>query len=479
MGKSASSYFSFELKEPQKRAFEALQLFTQDPEQKVFILKGYAGTGKTTLLSGLIKWLREQEIEFKLLATTGRAAKILSEKTGTTAGTIHSLIYHFNDLDGDLAQMSEIKSNPQKDDKGHVLLLFNLRQIENLNETIYIIDESSMLSDEPESTGSFARFGSGDLLQDLFDYDAKGKYLFVGDPCQLPPANQLNSPALNATHLKEKYKLSVRETELREIVRQAADNSIIQASFKLRHQIATNPPVKFAQLHVIGYPHISVEPAHVTLLNKYIDHIKENGYQNATMICQTNYHCTQLNSIIRKTIHGKHELTVGDLLMVTQNNYLSDLVNGDQVLVKSIGGTEYRCGLTFQSIEVESLSSGNTYTLPMLTNILYSNKVNLDHKQHRDLLIDFHERMNKLGIKQRSEEFRSKMMDDPYLNALRAVFGYAITCHKSQGGEWQDVYLYMDNKIHGIPKPNIYQWWYTAITRAKENLYITREWYIH
>jgi superfamily I DNA/RNA helicase len=165
--------------------------------------------------------------------------------------------------------------------------------------------------------------------------------------------------------------------------------------------------------------------------------------------------------------------------MVTQNNYVAALVNGDQVIVKKIGAQENKCGLSFIQVEVEELFSKKTYELLLLEDILYSIGTNLNPKQHKDLMIDFFRRMQKKGIKQKDKMFKENMLKDAYLNALKAVFGYAITCHKSQGGEWDEVFLYLDNKIHGLGKPEIYQWWYTAVTRAKNNLHIVDDWFIN
>ena len=182
-----SRYFDLDLKPSQARAFALLQIFALNPNSKVFILKGYAGTGKTTLMGGLIKWLDEKDITFSLLASTGRAAKILSDKTKSEARTVHSHIYTFNDLDDDLEKMSSVQPELSVDDKGQISLLFDLKIIESESEKIYIVDESSMISDVLDKSGSFAKFGSGELLRDLFKHDKKGKFVFVGDPCQLPP----------------------------------------------------------------------------------------------------------------------------------------------------------------------------------------------------------------------------------------------------------------------------------------------------
>ncbi|MBN1968801.1 MAG: AAA family ATPase [Candidatus Delongbacteria bacterium] len=474
-----SKYFDFDLKPSQQRAFSLLQLFALNPNSKVFILNGYAGTGKTTLMGGFIKWLDEKDIIFSLLASTGRAAKILSDKTKSEARTVHSHIYTFNDLDDDLEKMSSLQEELKVDDKGQISLLFDLKIIESGSEKIYIVDESSMISDTIEKSGSFAKFGSGELLKDLFKYDKIGKFIFVGDPCQLPPIGQNISPALSREYIHNQYNITVEEFELKEIIRQSSKSGIIDASVKVRDLYQNNPPVKFASFPLKNHPDIEIHSSHVSLLNSYIAQIKENGFEHSTLISQTNRHCSDLNKIIRSSREKQStQLEPGDILMVTQNNYLTTLVNGDVVEVLQTGQKEYRCGLSFVKVHVRELSSGETYSVLLIEDILYSMSTNLNNKQHKDLMIDYYYRMKSNGISQKDKAFKDRMLTDPYLNGLKAVYGYALTCHKSQGGEWNEVFLYLDNKIHGIPKPGIYQWLYTAITRAKTRLHIVNDWFI-
>ncbi len=217
-----TKYFEFELRRAQKVAFGELQAFVKSNSQKVFILKGYAGTGKTTLMSGFISWMAENNHSYSLLASTGRAAKILSDKTDNEASTIHSLIYIFSDLDDDLETMAAKQENLAVDDKGQISLIFDAKVIDSKTQKIYIVDEASMVADVPDTGGSFAKFGTGELLRDLLAYDAKGKFVFVGDPCQLPPVGQHISPALSKEYIEKKYHLNTRQFELTEIIRQAA-----------------------------------------------------------------------------------------------------------------------------------------------------------------------------------------------------------------------------------------------------------------
>ncbi|MCF8222305.1 MAG: AAA family ATPase [Bacteroidales bacterium] len=477
--KTNDDYFNFSLRKDQDIAFKSLKQFVSNNKDKVFILKGYAGTGKTTLISGVIKWMSEKEVNFKLLASTGRAAKILSNFTKESVKTIHSEIYVFDDIEEDLEEVSKMTNKLEVDDTGQIRLMFGLRKIQSSVETFYIIDEASMVSDSLDKSISFAKFGSGMLLDDLIKYDLNGKFIFVGDPCQLPPINQVISPALSNEHLKSNYNILPSAYELREIIRQTIGNGIIESSMALRKLHNENPHTKWAKLPVKGYNNIRLHSSHVDLVDSYLERLHEIGYEEATIICQTNRHCSDINQIVRKFLNRKsRRIEEGDLLMVTQNNYLTGLVNGDQVVITATGKSEKRCGLTFLQVTVEELAFKSEYNLLMIEDILYSNYTNLNDKQHKDLMVDYYYRMKEKGIRQKDRAFKDYMFKDPYLNALRSAYGYALTCHKSQGGEWEEVYLYLDNKIHGIPKPSIYQWWYTAITRAKKELHLVNDWFI-
>jgi ATP-dependent exoDNAse (exonuclease V) alpha subunit len=474
-----SNYFKFSLKPQQKKAFISLQQFVSNSNHKIFILKGYAGTGKTTLMGRLIKWLDDKEIDYSLLASTGRAAKILSNLTGAAARTVHSQIYTFNNLSEDIEEISKIPDDIAVDSKGQISLVFELIPVHSTNEKVYIVDEASMIADQQEKNTSFARYGSGKLLNDLLNYDNNGKFIFVGDPSQLPPINQQISPALSKDYLKITYKVAVDEFTLTDIVRQSNNNGIIEASLKLRNLHLSNPSVKWANLPLRGHNNILFHNSSASILQTYIETLKTKGFEYSTLICQTNKHCSDLNKIIRSALNiGNNNITVGDLIMVTQNNYLSNLVNGDLAVIIKTGKREYKCDLSFLQVQVQELSSKKNYNLLMIENILQSTSTNLNSKQHKDLMIDYFYRMKEIGINQKDRAFKDNMMKDPYLNALKAVYGYALTCHKSQGGEWEEVFLYLDNKIHGIPKPGIYQWWYTAITRAKKKLHIVNDWFI-
>ncbi len=479
MQKDYSEYFDFQLKPQQHIAFKSLANFSQNPDLKVFILRGYAGTGKTSLMSGYIKFLDQMEIPYRLLASTGRASKILNDKTKSISSTIHSLIYRFTELDDDLEQLSMLQNKMAVDDKGQLSLVFDLRKIESTSECIYIVDEASMVSDNPDTGLSFAKFGSGKLLNDLLAFDKNGKFVFVGDPCQLPPVGQAISPALSKVHVEKSFRVATVDFELTEIHRQSKNSGIVGASMRLRELHQKNPTDKWAKFPLKGYQNIRLYNSHASLINAYIGMVKQYGFEYAGMLCQTNRHCADINAILRKSL-GRHDqsLQAGDILLVTQNNYLVNLVNGDLVEVMDTGSREYRAGLRFLQVKVQELVSKKVYNVLLVEDILQSIATNLNHKQHKDLYIDYYKRMINRGINQKDPAFKENMFADPYLNALKAVYGYALTCHKGQGGEWEEVFLYLDNKIQGLPRPGVYQWVYTAVTRARQQLHVVNDWFV-
>ncbi|MDX2284682.1 MAG: AAA family ATPase [Bacteroidia bacterium] len=456
----AAPYFPFELNRGQAEAFDALCAFAQQHTDQVFILKGYAGTGKTTLMKGLIGYLREQEIRYELLASTGRAAKILSEKTGVLARTIHSCIYVFAGL-GDKA-------------------VFILKRAVPGSRMIYIVDESSMISDQPVPPGSFAEFGDGRLLQNLLEYDPEGRFIFVGDPCQLPPVNQRESPALNpASYAAYPGKPGVREAELTEVARQAAGSGILQVASRLRALVQQPETSKWPSLPVHAAPHIALHRDPEALLGAYLRARHPEDLSRAILICHSNQQRMQLNARIRHSLGRTGPDPVpGDVLMVTQNTGAFGLHNGDLLrFLRFTGRTDYKAGLVFAELEVQP-EQGEPQTVLCFLDLIHSGNLNLSTNQHQQLMIDFKARMQAQRIKEGTTEYNDQLRSDPWLNAVKAVYGFAVTCHKCQGGEWQEAFIWMDNKIAGMPRPNVYQWWYTAMTRAVQRVHLEALWFV-
>jgi ATP-dependent exoDNAse (exonuclease V) alpha subunit len=502
-------YFSFPLGNDQQKAFDALWQFVNSSSLDIFILNGYAGTGKTSLIGGFIKKLYDDNkvmaknvnqrgrdkmlYEINVLASTGRAAKILSDKTITQAKTIHSMLYKPAYIE-DETEVIQFELFPLEDTFGDI--------------RIYIVDEASMVGDINNPTDSAAKFGDGNLLKDLFLFDQNGKFIFVGDPCQLNPVGQKLSPALEPKHLNEKYGKKEVVYTLNEIYRQQGDNDILLAATAIREKWQNHVPnytnhyrygiqEQFTNLPLLGYQRIQTYLTELELVSKYVNIIRETGYNYTTMICHSNKECASAGNIVRQMLHGKREhLIVGDLLLVTQNNYLVDLVNGDLVEVKKIDHLSRKrvANISFVRVEVVPLHKRNTdkqeekeenvtdngYLLFLAEDILQQGTLNLNSDQTKNLMIDFIIRMEKIGIKKPKKDkkvgpdhpFFQALSKDPFMNALRATYGYVLTCHKAQGGEWEEVFVNLaGTSLYARRGKELYQWVYTAITRAKEKLH--------
>jgi len=505
------------LNEGQSQALARLIAFIDAPEKRVFILKGYAGTGKTTLMRMLLNRIREKGYHsgeadengtaYHLLASTGRAAKILANITGDITSTVHGMIYSYSGFNEDIDKIVSERQEKGVDESGQLLLVFAPTLCLHGAVHIYIIDEASMISDVADKNPTQALFGTGRLLNDLLKHDPNGKFIFVGDACQLPPILQKDSPALNADYFIRTYGIGAEQVELTEVVRQEKGNDIVVAAQRVRHLYFAPQPWKWAKFPLKGCQNIHLINSEMELLQHYIGDIKKHGYNASTMITLSNRKADSLTSFVRPML-GIYSQTVteNDLLLVTQNNIPSGLMNGDLVRVVDIGETVIRkAGLTFLKVSVEELFTHRVRSQLMIADILYMGQTNLSQVQQKELFVDFHIRMKQLftdsflakmeeqGIEQGTEHFekekkkefrnfdafeKEEMLEDPFLNALRCVYGYVLTCHKSQGGEWDNVYLDIPRSLPMMPKPYVYQWVYTAMTRAKKELYVTNDFYI-
>ena len=465
--------------------------FVDDPHDRVFILKGYAGTGKTTLMRFLIKSLAEQGKHYRLLASTGRAAKVLanlSEANGQTS-TIHSMVYEFNGLNKEF----EEKEEPKADKDGQLFLVFEPSKLDKdaTPETIYIIDEASMVADVATKDVTQAKFGDGRLLKELLEYDQRpgSKFVFVGDPCQLPPIEQYYSPALMKDYFLREFGMTAREAQLTEIMRQEDVCGIVDASKQIRRLYNSAPETSqmygsqklWGSLPFRSYRDIQLHPNLEAMLNDYVSKVKTSGLNSAVCICRSNKACSQLSAMIREKLgYTDSRIQKGDLLMVIQNNMPTGLMNGDMVTVEEIAPqVTVRAQLTFRQVKVKELFTGRTYSTLLIEEIAYQGRLNLDNRQQQALFVDFIIRMKQKGITQKQKKaFYNAMFNDPYLNALRCVFGYAITCHKSQGGEWEEVYVHVPRNITLNPTKETYQWVYTSMTRARKTLHMIDDFYI-
>ena len=454
---SVRDYFPFEPTDDQAELFVQLDAFLRDPlpGRKVFVLRGYAGTGKTTVVSALVQWLAKMQRKYTLMAPTGRAAKVMSAYAGVPASTIHKKIYR------------QTSSSPSAG------LSFQ-RQPNRVEEMLYIVDEASMISDEKS-------FGETGLLDDLLGYvfeKSTNRLLLIGDTAQLPPVGQLLSPALDPALLAERFRARVEGVELRQVMRQAEASGILVNATELREELRQQVPA--IQLHTRGYGDIFKMGG-----DKLEDGLRwayrHFGHENTTIICRSNRNANQYNQLIRQVLfEAEDEIASGDYLMVVRNNYfwvpknseMGFLANGDFLQIRKIIRREELFGFRFAQALVRLVDYPDEPELEvkLLLDTLHTESPALSRDQQEALY-------QAVGADyahiQKKGDRSAEMRKDPYLNALQVKFAYALTCHKAQGGQWQAVFV-----DHGFLKPDeplggeFARWLYTAITRASERLFL-------
>ncbi|MGM0944687.1 MAG: ATP-dependent DNA helicase [Bacteroidota bacterium] len=466
---------AIQLTSQQQEAFDKILDFLNEPDQAFFILKGYAGTGKTTLLQHLAHHLEQSRIQFSLLAPTGRAAAVLSAKTGYTAKTIHSELYHFKDIDGDAPPE---KDKTEIEDYGQMRLLFAIRTADEDSDKVYVIDEASMIGDERNDESSFASFGTGHLLTDLMTLVGGNKIIFAGDPCQLPPVGSLESPALMEDFFRKLGK-KVYSFEMTQILRQKQDSEVLKLATQIRRMTEISYKTKWVKIPARSGQWIQLS-GFDRMKEMYISDLINHGSENIIAISLSNKNCNQINLEVRKRMYGNayKPLQKGDLLMVTQNNYLVPLTNGDFVEVTEIGHEETIKGISFAHVTVKTRLTNRSHEILLCLDPLNNGSSNLNTEQQRLLMIDFSQRMRDKKIRPKSDAYFAAMQKDPILNSLRANYGYAVTCHKSQGGEWEKVYFFLNKGMYVMDPPELTRWWYTGITRSKEQLILAHDWWI-
>lgn len=482
------------LTDEQLEAVKLLEAFFNSND-RIFILKGYAGTGKTTILKGVVNYLKGKNISTQLMAPTGRAAKIISQKTGLEATTIHKGIYSFEELD-------EIKTNEYALDS--FVYEFKLRDDINAHQTIFLIDEASMISNL-YSEGEFFRFGSGYLLKDLIQHSkilnstSSSKIVFIGDPAQLPPIGMNFSPALDYKYLQKKFKLDSLIFELTEVKRQNNNNHVLNAATKIRKSLKEN---QFSDFNLKENGTDIFNPDYSNFLETY-----RNIKEKKIVICYKNKTALDINTQIRINKFGKElPVTISDHMISGSNNYNLGIMNGEFAVVLNVadetvsrdivyrnskeeiekyGKKEFeQVQLIWRYVQLlisEGLNGTKTIEGYLLENYLYGDNF-LSSEETKALYVDFKNRHNKL--KAETPEFKEAIKNDIFFNCFMLKFGYAITCHKAQGGEWPNVLVVWDKSVdsnfnfyedkqNNIGKTNadFYRWAYTAITRTSKNLY--------
>lgn len=470
----------------QRNALEMLSTFLES-DQQVFVLQGYAGSGKTTLLKGFVKYLKKLEKKYQLMAPTGRAAKVINQKTGFESTTIHKGIYSFEEL-------QEIKQGEYDNDVSF-LYQYKIRNNQEAHDSVLVVDEASMVSDIL-SEGEFFRFGSGHLLHDLITYgriqDATttSKIIFIGDPAQLPPIGMNFSPALEAEYLRDTYNVKVAQSEMKEVKRQDSNNGILLSATKIR-QCLTSGYFNDFDLRENGCDIFN--PPY----QNYLDTYKAQQEQKI-IICWKNKTAIDLNKAIRRDKFGNDlPIQSSDTVIIGGNNYRLGIMNGEFAVVSEAspavqsrevkfydkGGKIQSLRLTWRSISLVLPDENNqpkTINGFILEN--YLNGDNLKPEEQRALYVDFKNRHPKL--KKGTEEFKEAITNDKYFNCILLKYGYAVTCHKSQGGEWENAFVFWDRgtqanfnffeSVHdrsGKTNPDFYRWAYTAVTRASQKLF--------
>lgn len=429
------------------------QFLMSDASEKVFLLKGYAGTGKTSVVSALVRAMNSLKQKTILLAPTGRAAKVIAGYSGFPAFTIHKRIYRQK-------SMAE----------------YSFQLADNLfRDTLFIVDEASMIS----NTGTDAAFGSGRLLDDLIEFVYTGdncSLLLLGDTAQLPPVMQPHSPALEADQLAG-YGLKVHQYTLTHVVRQALESGILHNATLVRNQLQEETTNHFPHLELSGFRDISKLDA-----MELIDEIQRSydgvGIEDTIVVTRSNKRANLYNNGIRARVMMKEEeLSNGDLLMVTRNNYfwnkpykeIDFIANGDILEVMRVRKYYSIYGYRFVDLTLRSLDYDWEIDARIWLDSLQSDSPSamneMTQKLFEAVAEDYPEiRNRKLLVKQ--------VMENEFFNALQVKFAYAVTCHKAQGGQWKKVFIDPGQINDDQMNTDFYRWFYTALTRASETVYL-------
>lgn len=454
-----SNSFPFNPTIKQESFFQKIAVFiTNFDNNQIFVLKGYAGTGKTTVISTIVNNLVEVNKKYVLLAPTGRAAKVIANYSNKPAFTIHKKIYF-----------------PKKSSGGGVS--FTMQQNKHKN-TIFIVDEASMISDVSAESKLYE---NGSLLDDLISYIYSGencKMILLGDTAQLPPVNLDISPALNTDTLELNYDKKVDWIEFDEVMRQEEKSGILYNATELRELLKENFITEF-KFKLRGFKDI------VRLTDGYdIQDAINKAYSNYSIedtafIVRSNKRANQYNEQIRTKILDKEsDLSTGDFLMVVKNNYfwLKDkdeagfIANGDIIEVLEIYSFKELYGFNFAKVKIRMVDYPNQipFETVLILDTIKSESPSLTYEQsnqlYEEVMKDYEHITTKYGKFQ-------KVKENEFFNGLQVKFSYAITCHKSQGGQWNTVFVEQPYLPDGIDRDYV-RWLYTAITRAKDKLYL-------
>lgn len=451
---------SFMPNEGQNALLDKLSRFIISPvERKAFILLGYAGTGKTSMMAALVQAYKELQQKVVLLAPTGRAAKVLSRYARTPACTIHKFIYRQKKLGEEVFSLND-----------------NLYK-----HTLFIVDESSMISGIRDNQ----TFGSGILLDDLVKYVYSGdgcSLLLLGDNAQLPPIGTELSPALREEYMA-KYSLNITTHTLTEVARQALDSGILSNATTLRH-VALNPHNSVGK-DMWGYLQQSADLEMISgsdFIEKIEESYRDIGAEQTIILTRTNKRTNIYNQGIRaRILWREEEIENGDRLMVSKNNYfwtekyenLPFLANGDMLEISRLRNIREMYGFHFADAQLRALDYDWEIDAVIWLDTLHSDSPEMNNGLHRELFGRIAEDYPELAHNRK--KLIETIYQSPYYNALQVRFAYAVTGHKSQGGQWKHVYIdpYKGGELHA-DEEGFYRWLYTAVTRASEKVYFIK-----
>ena len=459
--KKIKKYLLFETTQDQNSLIDSLSQFVirlQDPDfsDEVMIVSGYAGTGKTTVLSGFVKAMNSFRHRFVLLAPTGRAAKVFSGYSGYNAYTIHKKIY---------------RQKSSKDGFGVFVLDKNLHK-----NTIFIVDEASMISNQ---TFEYSLFGSGSLLNDLLEFVYSGvncKLILVGDTAQLPPVGLDISPALDKKVI-ESEGFQVSGEHLSEVVRQSMESGILFNASNLREVLNNNddfsPSFSLSKFSDIEYL------SGVDLIDTIMASYDKFGIENCLVVSRSNKRANKYNEGIRQSILWReNQLSIGDYLMVVKNNYfwitdnekIDFIANGDIVEIVKIKKFEERYNHKYVDVTVRFIDYNDfEIDVKLFVDTLTIDKASFGGEENKNLYYTILEDYKDLKTKKKQYQ---AVKDNPYFNALQVKFAYAVTCHKAQGGQWSVVFVDQGYITDEMVNKEYIRWLYTAITRATKKLYL-------
>ena len=459
--------FGFAPTADQLHAVEVFTRFMTDRDERaVMILRGSAGTGKTSLAGAIVRTMQELRQKVTLLAPTGRAAKVFSLNANQPAATIHRSIYRekaFTGLDGK----------------------FNLN-VNLFHDRLFMVDEASMIS----LSSNNSTFGSGCLLDDLIQYvynDHNCRMLLVGDKAQLPPVGEEESPALRSDVLRA-YGLTVFECDLNEVLRQSQDSGILYNATVIRQMITHDEVTQLPKIRFNGFADISIVPGD-ELIERLASSYSEVGIDETMVITRSNKRANVFNQGIRNMVLGREEeLTTGDMLMVVKNKYknapsslpsehgkekqpaLTFIANGDRAVVRRVRNLREFYGFHFADVSLKFPDYDNAEEdMTVILDTLITEAPALTQEQNEQLFQLVLEDYEDIPLK---ADRMKKVREDEYYNALQVKFGYTITCHKAQGGQWAHIYLDQGYMTDEMLTPDYIHWLYTAFTRATEHLYL-------